>query len=305
MKNTVIAINILHYKDYHVTSRCIDSLLALQVPLNCQAKIVVIDNGSLNNSLEELKRRYSSQPLTFIESQQNLGFAKGNNLGFDYAKEVLNADIAIFLNNDIEIKQPDFLKKTIDCLQKNNIDVLCPDVYVPQTNWHQSPLCDGKDMPEYITGIVEKSRSILAKSMNYTLLEKAKKTISNLLINFPPYMDYLIKKNTANIVSSDWEYSRSNIVPQGACVIVNKHFIQNMQYIFHPGTFMYFEECILKVMCDSNNFQTYYCHNIQVLHHHGCITKESIKKQSKLASRRVAKQTLESYEILKDLQDTI
>ena len=47
--------------------------------------------------------------IHFIESGENLGFAKGNNIGFHYAKYELHSDIIILANNDLIFEQVDFM----------------------------------------------------------------------------------------------------------------------------------------------------------------------------------------------------
>ena len=305
MDPSIIAISILHYKDALITSRCIDSLLSLQIPNGWDLKIIVVDNNSANGSFELLKAKYKTNVTKYIASKQNLGFAQGNNLGFNYAKKILNADIAIFLNNDIEILQNDFINKTIALLQDSDIDVLSPDVCAPQVYWHQSPLCDGSNIDAYIESIVEENRAKLTQKQQRSPIFIIKTMISNLLINFNWYINYLIKKQRNKNISEDWKHSRSDIVPQGACVILASNFIKNMDYVFYPETFMYFEECILKIICDAHGFKTYYSSDIQVLHHHKPITKDSMRSKSKQQEIKTAILTLDSYKILMDLKNAL
>ena len=59
--------------------------------------IVVIDNASIDGSVEYLKKEFS---VKVVESKENLGFGKGNNLG---VKEYPNYDAYLFLNNDVSV----------------------------------------------------------------------------------------------------------------------------------------------------------------------------------------------------------
>jgi len=86
------------------TIECIRSIESSDYP---NFTTVVVDNGSLDDSLSILKR--VNDKIILIESSQNLGFTGGNNLGINYALEH-NADYVLLLNNDAFIA-PDALKK--------------------------------------------------------------------------------------------------------------------------------------------------------------------------------------------------
>lgn len=60
-------------------------------------EVILVDNGSKENFEEAYKAIYPE--LVFIRSEQNLGFAGGNNLGIKVAK----GDYLLLLNNDTEI----------------------------------------------------------------------------------------------------------------------------------------------------------------------------------------------------------
>jgi GT2 family glycosyltransferase len=60
-------------------------------------EIIVINNGFSDNSVDIIKERHSN--VIIIESQTNLGFTGGNNLGIRFALEN-NADYVWLLNND-------------------------------------------------------------------------------------------------------------------------------------------------------------------------------------------------------------
>ena len=98
---------ILHYITIDDTVKCVDSILE-----KCNKKnfeIVIVDNGSKNQTGEVLKEKYKcNNKIHVILSKENLGFAKGNNLGFEYAKNTLKTDFIIMLNNDVVVLQDDF-----------------------------------------------------------------------------------------------------------------------------------------------------------------------------------------------------
>lgn len=99
----IILVNWNGWKD---TISCIDSLLELDY---CNFKILVVDNGSSNNSIDNIRR---SHPLVnLIATGKNLGFAGGVNVGIRHA---LNspAEFLWLLNNDTKVA-PDSLSHMV------------------------------------------------------------------------------------------------------------------------------------------------------------------------------------------------
>ena len=87
----IILVNWNGWKD---SIDCIESLKKIDYK---NYKIIIVDNGSLDGSYEILKEKFPI--LTIIKSDENLGFAGGNNLGIEYALKE-GADFVYLLNND-------------------------------------------------------------------------------------------------------------------------------------------------------------------------------------------------------------
>ncbi|EKT4549367.1 glycosyltransferase family 2 protein [Flavobacterium psychrophilum] len=90
--NKKIFVIIVTYNGSKWIEKCINSLLRSIYPIN----ILVVDNCSTDDSVELLKR---FSEIHLIQSKENLGFGKANNIGIDYA---LNnkADYVFLLNQD-------------------------------------------------------------------------------------------------------------------------------------------------------------------------------------------------------------
>ena len=69
-------------------------------------KVVVVDNGSGQSCLQTLKSGLDGL-AEIIPAGENLGFAKGNNLGAEVAKDRFGADLLLFVNNDIVFTSED------------------------------------------------------------------------------------------------------------------------------------------------------------------------------------------------------
>ncbi len=73
--------------------KCLDSLLFSSI----QTKIIVIDNGSVDGTIDFIQKNYSQVDLIVLN--ENLGFAKANNVGIKKAYEQ-GADYFLLLNQD-------------------------------------------------------------------------------------------------------------------------------------------------------------------------------------------------------------
>lgn len=115
---------ILNWNGIKDTIECLSSIRKLEIK-NCKLKIVVVDNGSTDNSVEVLKKQ---KGITLLENKENLGFAGGNNVGMKYAVEN-DADFVLILNNDTIVKE-DLLVQLIEAAQYNKkAGVLSPKIY--------------------------------------------------------------------------------------------------------------------------------------------------------------------------------
>src|SRR5271165_3737452 len=98
-----IGIVLVNWNSYADTARCLHSLAAKTYP---NAEIIVVDNGSKDESLAKLRAEFPT--VTFIHSQENTGFTGGNNLGIEHALQA-GCDHVLLLNNDT-IVLPGFLE---------------------------------------------------------------------------------------------------------------------------------------------------------------------------------------------------
>ena len=94
-----VSIIILNWNGCDDTLACLNSLAAVTY-LNFT--VVVVDNGSTDDSLSRLRPYKAHFPLTLLETNANLGFAEGNNVGVRNAL-VGGAEFVLLLNNDTEV----------------------------------------------------------------------------------------------------------------------------------------------------------------------------------------------------------
>jgi GT2 family glycosyltransferase len=92
--NPKILIIILNWNGKEDTLECLESTIKIDYD---NYEIVVVDNGSTDDSVKSIREKYPQ--LKLIENKANLGYAEGNNVGIRYALSE-NADYILLLNND-------------------------------------------------------------------------------------------------------------------------------------------------------------------------------------------------------------
>lgn len=97
LKDVSVYVIVVTYNGSQWYQKCFDSLKKSVIPLN----VVVVDNASSDNTVDFVKGYYPDFKL--IESDENLGFGKANNLGIKYALDH-GADYVFLLNQDAWIE---------------------------------------------------------------------------------------------------------------------------------------------------------------------------------------------------------
>lgn len=97
MDTPVIYVVIVTYKGEQWYDRCFSSLMTSSIPL----RVVVVDNASGDGTVRYIKEHYPE--IHLIESNENLGFGRANNLGIRYALDH-DAAFVFLLNQDAWIE---------------------------------------------------------------------------------------------------------------------------------------------------------------------------------------------------------
>jgi GT2 family glycosyltransferase len=102
---------VITYNGSKWIDKCFGNLVNSSIPL----RILAIDNGSTDNTPSIIQKKFPQ--VEIIETKENLGFAKANNIGIKYALNH-NADYVFLLNQDAWIEN-DTIEKLLDTFQKN------------------------------------------------------------------------------------------------------------------------------------------------------------------------------------------
>jgi GT2 family glycosyltransferase len=125
---TDLAIILVNWNLKDDTNECIESLLKSGA---AHSQIIVVDNGSTDGSAAAINDRYQNSILV-IQSEENIGYAAGVNLGIKYA---LSHDYnwILLLNNDTIVAE-DFIDSMHRGLQVENYTILSPVIF-----FHENP----------------------------------------------------------------------------------------------------------------------------------------------------------------------
>lgn len=127
------SIIIINHRTKDLTAACLDSLLS---NLSGSYEVIVVDNASGDGSLESLRGEYADR-VTFIPSEENLGFSKANNLAAKQAK----GENLLFMNSDTLCKE-DILPAMKEALSVSGVGLAGPRLL----------LADGKEQPASFGG---------------------------------------------------------------------------------------------------------------------------------------------------------
>ena len=275
---------ILHYQAIEQTINCIKSIK--EKICEEEYEIVVVDNNSTNGTGKELKDLYDKdEKVHIILNKENLGFARGNNIGFKYAKEKLNADFIAMINNDTCIVQKDFFEIIKQEYEKSKFAVLGPKIIL--LNNEINPLITKELTIKNVKK--EKNRVIISLIFNYLHIE-------NILI----YMKKKIKKHISNnkedLKSTDNRYE--NIILHGCCLIFSPIYIEKFDGL-DDRTFLYHEEELLYIRLKRNSMLSVYNSNLLIFHEEDAATNAIAKSKNK-KRRFIYKNLIKSDKILLD-----
>ena len=121
-----VAVVVLCWNGHRDTLACLESLGRVDWD---QLTTIVVDNGSTDGTAEAVRERFPR--VLLLRSNENLGFAEGNNVGLR-AAFAAGADYVLLLNNDTVV-DPGLLRALVEEAElRPDAGALCPMIYYNQ-----------------------------------------------------------------------------------------------------------------------------------------------------------------------------
>lgn len=228
-----MAIVILNYQNSDDALNCVKSIYRQNyVEL---AGIVVVDNDSSRENYNILKNGHDEmRNFSLIRLPSNLGFAKGNNVGIQYARNKYHTNNIFVVNNDILFTDPDILRKLLIHV-KPGVGMIAPQIRLKN-------------------GYIQKRYK---QPMKYPYIFY--KYISLIAGQFD--MPELIEKMREKYYTS----SGCEEILHGSAILFTPAFFQFYSGIYSK-TFLYYEEVLLKIQLEKVGLRQEYVSDTEILH---------------------------------------
>ena len=232
-----ISIIIVTYNNENTIQECINSILDKDFK---DIEIIIVDNSENNKTINSIKS-IKSDKIFIIKSEENLGFAKGCNLGAKNAKGkyllFLNPD-TIFINN-VCVLLKNFLDKNNKCA------IVGPQIINP-FNKDIEKTC--RNLPNFLTLILQ---------------------------------SFGLDRFSGYYILNHFSHNETKQVEQviGACLFINRKIFNELNG-FDERFFIYFEEVDLCKRALESGYKIYFYPQAKILHLSGssCENINVIKK---------------------------
>lgn len=276
---------ILHYMAIEDTKECIKSII--EHTKEEETHIVVVDNNSPDGSGKILEALYNENAkITVICNNENLGFAKGNNIGYAYAKKVLKPQYIVLCNNDILLLEDGILSKLDEEYAKSEFALLGPLVLTR----------DG-----YYTSNPSRIAPIDKNEVRELLRYYENCLVANRFHVLPFY--YLYRKifyRKKKIMSESYK-KQYGVSLHGCFMVFSEKYIDVMDGL-NSETYMYGEEEILYKMIQKNNMVSVYTPEI-IIYHKEDVSTDTIYKSKRKKKDFYYSNLVQSTKVLLGLYD--
>ena len=228
----MLGVVIVNYRSNALTSRFVrEELPNIGIP----HVVVIVDNGGT----EESSKCLAEETGVPVIPCDNLGFARGNNVGMAYLSERYEIDYYLFTNNDIHFRSPDVVDELVKKLESDpSIGIIGPEI-VGLDGKRQSPEPYISLWDKYVWVYLSTpflSREKKAERFRFGYSEQAKEGAHYKLMG-----SFLLCR-------------RTDIEAVGG---------------FDPNTFLYAEETILSERMKRIGKSLYFYPAVTVVHEHG------------------------------------
>ena len=252
----MLAIIIINYNKYEKTIECIESI---RKTYNKEYKIYLLDNASTNDSQKVLQEKYSEDPqIKLILSDDNLGYARGNNLCLKMAVAD-GCKYAIVSNNDIVFKE-----NAIECLYDR----------IKTGEYLAVGPCILKE-----NGSVQNSVKLTKPRFHHYIWHET-------------YLRSLLPKRSR---TENAPTQSVDVYWLSGCLFMFDLVKFEPIGFFDPYTFLFFEEYIVSEKARNKGMKLQYCYEAKVIHCHGASMGGAVNMVTKKANWRSESYVMQKY----------
>lgn len=255
---------ILHYCTMEMTIQSVETIQQHMEEDNYA--IIVVDNASYNGTGKELEEHYrSDDKVTVLLSEENIGFAKGNNIGYAYAKNELGCDFICVMNNDVMISQPDFITKVYEDYEQCHFAVEGPHIRLKngQENAMYYKLAPVEHLIRERNGYIRRLKHTRSRFYQlYRLRDMLMLKLRIFLGKIHVMEEFKLHEEMTEGVHERHE----DLILHGCCLIFSPDYLKQFEDAFDPSTFMFREEELLYLRCKKNGLPVVYNPCLDVLH---------------------------------------
>ncbi|MBX2873060.1 MAG: glycosyltransferase family 2 protein [Saprospiraceae bacterium] len=221
-----IYVQILNYRGWEDTIKCVRCFLAQE---QVDIQILLIDNASPDESFEKLAAEFKGHPqVALLQSEENGGYAKGNNIGIAHLRSK-TFDYLLISNNDVRLDDTCLLSSLVaQYEQLPKIAFIAPAMFV-----------DGREDQKHQAWRLPRFRDEVMASLRI-LYFIGKRTIQTSRYQFPPTA---LAPQKVDCLSGSFFMGSKNIFEQVGG--------------FDEHTFLYGEETILAHKIKDLELQNY------------------------------------------------
>jgi len=254
---------ILNYNTFQETKDCV---LSIESKVDTQNyKIVIVDNLSTDDSADKIEKFIEQKNnMILIRNTENLGFAKGNNVGIEYAKRNYKPQFIVVLNSDTELIQNDLVEKLDNEYRNSEFALLGPLILTADGRCDNSP-----HYPPTVEHIQKELRTFIREEKIIKRGLYRPYCGIRFLRNLVRYK--ILKKDTPLHRNMEFYQYQRQVVLQGCFLVFSEKG-------FDERTFLYYEEPILYLSLMKHELITVFDPEIVIYHKEGRSTSSVAKK---------------------------
>ena len=258
----IVVLNFLTYED------TFESIVSLNKYCNIDnIRVLIVDNKTNEDKYDKLQKKLGllelKFKLIFLSSKENIGFARGMNIGINEAKKN-GCTYIVCSNNDIVYNNEVDFKRLIDIYHEDNsIAVIGPKIFNPNMINQNPYMIKSPFNGRFLEGIMQK---IIFTNV-----------VGKYLFFIRGMIKYILNKNSH--LKEKAQNSRFIYCLHGSFFILTPAYFDYYEEL-DSYTFLYVEELILAERVKNQKLKEYYFDGIEVFHKDDSSTNEMLGKDS-------------------------